>query len=101
MAGEGGNDMDNTPAPPPPPEQPGRPQPQPSAHPPQQVAVWYFIAATFIFTLPGLMFPDAPAWVRILLFVTGLLVIAAGGIQFAKEIRERRNPSPPPTPPAA
>lgn len=91
--------MDNTPAPPPPPHQPGPPQPQPPAEPPQQVAVWYFIAATFIFTLPGLMFPDAPPWVRILLFVTGLLFIAAGGIQFAKEIRERRNP-PPSVPPA-
>ncbi|WP_236967688.1 hypothetical protein [Microbacterium aurantiacum] len=90
--------MDNTPAPPPP-HQPGLPQPQPPEEPPQQVAVWYFIAATFIFVMPGLMFPDAAAWVRILLFVAGLLVIAAGGIQFAKEIRERRN-LPPSVPPA-
>lgn len=90
--------MNDTPAPPPP-HQPG--PPQPPAEPPQQVAVWYFIAATFIFALPGLMFPDAAAWVRILLFVAGLLVIAAGGIQLGKEIRERRNPPPPPTSPPA
>lgn len=90
--------MDNTPAPPPPPHQPG--PPQPPAEPPQQIAVWYFIAATFIFTLPNLLYPDMPLWLRILFVVIGILIVAAGGAQFAKEIHGRRQ-NPPSAPPMA
>lgn len=44
---------------------------------PTQIAVWYFVGATFAFSLPNLFFPDAELWTRILLFVAGMSRTAA------------------------
>ena len=35
---------------------------------PPQIAIWYFVGATFLFVAPTLFFPDADLWVRIVLF---------------------------------
>ena len=53
-------------------------------------AVWYFIAATFILTMPNLLFPDLPLWGRVGYFVAGLVVMAMGGVVFRRELRGRR-----------
>ena len=58
-----------------------------------QIAVWYFVGATFIFAAPALFFPGAQPWVRVALFIAGFLVIVAGGIQLGREITQRRNRS--------
>lgn len=55
-----------------------------------QVAIWYFVGATFIFAAPALLFPDAELWVRIIVFAAGFLAIVAGGVQLGREIAERR-----------
>ena len=55
-----------------------------------QIAIWYFVGATFIFAAPTLFFPDADLWVRIVLFAIGFLAIVGGGIQLGREIRQRR-----------
>ncbi|MGP3536068.1 hypothetical protein ACTU3I_14815 [Microbacterium sp. RD1] len=54
---------------------------------PTQLAVWYFIAATFIFAAPSFFYENLPAWMRIGLFIVGLIVVAAGGWQLARELR--------------
>lgn len=58
---------------------------------PQQIAIWYFVGATFLFAAPALFFPDADVWVRIVLFAAGFLVIIVGGVQLGREIRHRRD----------
>ncbi|MGM7677979.1 hypothetical protein [Microbacterium sp. A94] len=58
-----------------------------------QVAVWYFVAATFLFASTILFFPDADVWVRIATIVVGLLIVVAGGIQLGREIKARRQES--------
>lgn len=55
-----------------------------------QVAVWYFVGATFLLTMPMLMFPDLPLWARIGVLVAGLGLIAAGGYRLSEELKERR-----------
>ena len=54
-----------------------------------QIAVWYFIGATFIFAASTLFFPDAPLWIRISCLALGFLVVVAGGFQLGREIRQR------------
>lgn len=61
--------------------------PQPTAH-------WYFIGATFLFAMPQLLFPAAPVWARVGLFVLGMLVMAAGGLQLRRDKSERRRDLP-------
>lgn len=55
-----------------------------------QVAVWYFIAATFLSTSTVVFFPDAEGWIRIATIVGALVLIALGGVQLGREITERR-----------
>ncbi|NYF16743.1 hypothetical protein HDC37_001568 [Microbacterium sp. AK009] len=57
---------------------------------PAQIAVWYFVGATFAFSLPNLLFPDAALWMRILLFVAGMALMIAGGFRLAHEVGARR-----------
>ena len=56
-----------------------------------QIAIWYFVGATFLFAAPALFFPDADQWVRIALLAAGFLAIVGGGIQLGREIRLRRD----------
>ncbi len=73
---------------------------------PAQIAVWYFVGATFAFSLPNLFFPDAELWTRILLFVAGMALMIAGGFRLAQEVGARRGgsrgdvPPPPATGPS-
>lgn len=55
-----------------------------------QVAVWYFVGATFLLTMPMLMFPDLPLCARIGVLVAGLGLIVGGGYRLSKELKERR-----------
>ena len=54
-----------------------------------QVAVWYFVGATFLFVTPILFIPDAPLWLRVVSLILGVIVMIAGGVQFAREISQR------------
>lgn len=56
-----------------------------------QVAVWYFIGATFLFVAPILFVTDAPLWLRILSLMLGGIVMVIGGVKFAREITQRRD----------
>lgn len=55
-------------------------------------AVWYFVAAVFILTLPNLLFPDVNLVLRIALLVAGLALMAAGFFQLRREITKRSRP---------
>lgn len=57
----------------------------------QQIAVWYFVGATFAFVAPTLFFPDVPAWARIGCIVVGVVAFVAGAVQFRRERRQRRS----------
>jgi hypothetical protein len=54
------------------------------------VSVWYFIAATFAFAAPALLFSGADLWLRVVLLAVGLALMVAGGIQLRTEIAARR-----------
>ena len=56
---------------------------------PQQVAVWYFVAATFIFAAPAFA-TDVPVWVRIASLAVGLVFVAIGGRQLGREMGARK-----------
>jgi len=58
-----------------------------------QIAVWYFIAATFVFASTSLFFPDADLWVRIVTIVVGLLLVIVGGFQLGRELKGGREES--------
>lgn len=59
---------------------------------PPQYAVWFFVAATFVFAAPTIWFQgSAPLWVTIVTLVGGLVLVALGGIRFGREIRDRRH----------
>ena len=58
--------------------------------PPAQIAVWYFVGATFAFALPNLLYPDMVFWMRILFFVVGAALMIAGGVRLGQEIAARR-----------
>lgn len=70
---------------------------------PPQVAVWYFVAATFIFSAPVWLLRDGGVWMPVACVAVGFVVMVLGGIEFGKELRaraERRGPdAPPPHPP--
>lgn len=66
------------------------------------IAVWYFVGATFIFAAPALFVPEAEIWLRVLLLAAGFVAVIAGGIQLGREIKQRSAgrvvaPSEPPT----
>ena len=58
---------------------------------PPQIAVWYFIAATFVSLSTVLFFPDADLWARIVMIAVAALLMFGGGIQLGREIRARRD----------
>lgn len=55
-----------------------------------QIAVWFFVAATFVFASTSLFFPDADAWLRITTLVIGLVLVVRGGVQLGREISGRK-----------
>jgi hypothetical protein len=93
--------MSPTPGTPPPANEPAPSAPAE----PQQVAIWYFLAATFVFASPAWFGWDMPWWARVLLLVAGFGLIVVGAVQFAKEVEARRaakaaaTPASPPPPP--
>ena len=69
-----------------------------------QVAVWYFIAATFVFAAPNIWFPDVELWGHIAIIAFGMLLVVLGGIRLGKEVAAYRRAKQPPTgaePPAS
>jgi hypothetical protein len=57
-----------------------------------QYAVWYFVAATFAFASPVILFQGSvELWATIVTLAGGLLLIVLGGFQLAREIRARRD----------
>ncbi|MET0297220.1 MAG: hypothetical protein ABW024_07450 [Microbacterium sp.] len=70
--------------------------------PTPQIAIWYFVGATFVFAAPVIFFPDAGVWLRIATLALGFALIVVGGIQLGREITQRREnkaAAPPPFPP--
>lgn len=57
--------------------------------PTQQVAVWYFVAATFVFAAPAFA-GDVPVWVRVGSLVVGFALVVGGGFQLGRELGGRR-----------
>jgi len=55
-----------------------------------QIAVWYFVAATFVFASTTLFFDSPVLWVRIVSLVVGFVLIAAGGFQLSREMKARK-----------
>lgn len=67
-----------------------------------QVAVWYFVGATFLFAAPVLFFADADPWVHVVTLVLGFAAIVVGGIHLGREItqwQKKKNAPPPLTSP--
>lgn len=63
---------------------------------PAQIAVWYFVSATFAATS---LYPEAPTWLRIVCMIVGFVLVVLGGIRLGKEIASRRAaPGSPPQP---
>lgn len=59
--------------------------------PAPQYAVWFFIAATFVFAMPTILFQgSAELWVAIVSLAGGMLLVVLGGIQLGREIAARR-----------
>ena len=56
-------------------------------NPPAPVAVWYFLAATFVAALPMILFPDLPWPLRLGSIALALALIAGGGAQLRREKR--------------
>lgn len=56
-------------------------------------SVWYFVGATFILTIPGLMFPELPWWARIGLMLLGFGVMIAGFTRLRRELGAARRPA--------
>lgn len=55
-----------------------------------QIAVWFFVGATFVFAAPLLFFPEAAWWARIVSLGVGFVLVVCGGIQLGRELRTRR-----------
>lgn len=56
----------------------------------QQIAVWYFVGATFVFGMPAAFLTDPAPWVRLVFLVIGFALVVAGGVQLGRELRQRR-----------
>jgi len=63
------------------------------AKPQQQVAVWYFIGATFAFASTTLFFPDPEPWLRIATLIIGFALVVAGAFQLGRELKRPTPPS--------
>jgi hypothetical protein len=58
--------------------------------PSPQYAVWFFVAATFVFAMPVIVFHGtAETWVTIVSLTGGSLLVVAGGVQLGRELRRR------------
>lgn len=58
---------------------------------PPQRAVWFFVAATFVFVTPVIFFRgSAELWVTLLSLAVGMLLVVLGGIQLGREVGARR-----------
>ena len=55
-----------------------------------QIAVWYFVAATFVFASTILFFPDPDLWLRILTLALGIVLVILGGLQLGRELKARK-----------
>jgi len=63
--------------------------------PAPQRAVWFFVAATFLFAMPVILFQGSAAWwVTALSLAIGLVLVVLGGIHLGSEIRMRRTGPP-------
>ncbi len=56
---------------------------------PPQIAVWYFVGASFVFSSTTLLFPEPDLWLRVATLVVGFLLVVVGGIQLGAELRRR------------
>lgn len=61
-------------------------------------AVWYFVGATFILTVPNLMFHDLAWWARIGFMLLGFGVMIAGFAQWRRELTQNRRSTDPQEP---
>lgn len=68
----------------------------PPAKTPPQIAVWYFVAATFVFASSTIWFPDAGLWGRLVIMALGMLLVVLGGIRLGREITAHRSATTPP-----
>jgi CHASE2 domain-containing sensor protein len=57
---------------------------------PPQIAVWLFLAATFVFASTSVFLTGAGTWLRITTLVVGLVLVILGGIQLGREISARK-----------
>lgn len=57
------------------------------------IAVWYFVAAVFVLTLPNLFFPDVNLVLRIVLLVAGIALMAVGFVHLRRETAARGRPA--------
>jgi hypothetical protein len=62
-------------------------------NPPESVAVWYFVGATFAAALPMIMFPDMHWSVRLGSTALALALIAGGGRQLRRDKRTSGRPA--------
>ena len=55
-----------------------------------QIAVWYFVAATFVFASTTLFFTAPDLWLRILTLAVGIVLVILGGFQLSREMKARK-----------
>ncbi|MCC4247692.1 MULTISPECIES: hypothetical protein [Microbacterium] len=65
----------------------------PTNDPQDSPTVWYFIAATFILTLPTLLFQDLHVAVRIATLLVGVVVMGLGFVRLRGELAAGNRPS--------
>jgi protein-S-isoprenylcysteine O-methyltransferase Ste14 len=64
--------------------------------PPPQYAVWFFVAATFVFAMPVTLYRgSAELWVTIVSVSVGMLLVVLGSVQLGREVRARQAGPPP------
>ena len=63
---------------------------------PQQIAVWYFVAATFVFASTTLWFRGAELWMTIAIFAVGMVLVVLGGLRLGVEWKAWRAAKRPP-----
>lgn len=66
----------------------------PTNDPQDSPTVWYFIAATFVLTLPALLFQDLHVVVRVATLLVGIVVMGLGFARLRGELAARNRPSP-------
>lgn len=66
----------------------------PTNDPQDSTAVWYFIAATSILTLPNLLFPDMHLAAKVAIVLVGIVIMALGFVRLRGELAATNRPSP-------